>query len=101
MAWNTEGVANNPNSGDILADSGALSLGDHTFTILIWNDTGTAELEVAQRNATNNGDINVQRLVVVGTNVVYPLPITTILNQRIVIRMRTNLSGNIQASLLS
>jgi hypothetical protein len=101
MGWNTEGVKTNPTAGDTLADSGPLSAALKTFTIAIWNDTGGGELEVVQRNALDTADVAVQRITVAGTTLIYPWPVLLVLNQRVIVRLRQDLTGHIQASLLA
>lgn len=101
MAWNTEGVKTNPLASEVLADTGALAASAKTFTLIIWEDTGGGEIEIAHRNALNADDVNVQRIALTGTTIIYPLPVTLLLNQRIIVRMRVALTGHIQASLFA
>ena len=99
MAWDTEGVIENPTEGQIMADTGAILLGIvAVFTIIIWGETETS-FEIAVRNAANNADVNVQRISA-NKYLLVGVPLSLGVNQRVVVRSVAAASYNYQASIL-
>lgn len=99
MGWATEGLKTNPSAGDILADTGPLAAGIASLTVIIWTDAG-CNLNLVQRNALNTADVNSQSLQPNGSMFLAPIPIITLLNQRLQITVDTGVNGHVQASLL-
>lgn len=101
MAWKTEGVITNGGTGDILADTGAQLAGTKTYTFILWSSVG-GNIEMAQRNALNTADVEVQRLAVEPNPkfYIFSVPIELVLNQRIVIRVVDPYTGTFQVSIL-
>jgi len=100
MAWATEGPKSLPAASALLADTGAFGLGLFDFTVII-AATHSAALEFAQRNALNTADSHVQDIYVdVGTQA-FRAGITLAVNERLVVRCKTAVDGDIQASIVS
>jgi hypothetical protein len=98
--WVSEGVKIDPMGGDILADTGQLAVETKPFTVVAWTDAGDAELEVVLRDETDTTDVNVQR-VRAQTTPVFAMPLTLTPNQRLIVRLRVDLAGHIQVSILA
>lgn len=98
--WVTNGPINNPATGEILADTGAIPAGTLSLTILVFTDVGFT-MNLVQRNALNTANVNIQPIAVLGQYTVVGIPAVLVLNQRIRLEVDTAVTGNIQASILS
>lgn len=101
MAWYTNGIVTDPSGGDILADTGPLSVGGNSLHLILWCDT-SVYVDVVQRNATNTADVNTQRIYIGADGTIHmsPLPVTALLNERVIVRNLYGFAGNVQASLM-
>jgi hypothetical protein len=99
--WATAGVKTNPANGTILADTGAISGGVGSYTIVVAS-TVVARLEVVVRDAANTTDVNMQTLPTVASGLVHlMLPMDVPPGGRIVIRNNGAITGVVHASILS
>lgn len=101
MPWTTNGLLTDPSAGDLLADTGVLSAGFMSFTLMVYTNGGVV-FDLVQRNALNTADIGSQRLSIINTGNLHAqsIPLTLSLNQRVVIRNVNDVTGNVQASIL-
>ena len=101
MGWATEDIKDRPIAGTILADTGALlALSGIPVTVVVWAEQ-LCILAVAQRNALNTDDVEMQRIYVEPGTEIFPFSSMTFsVNERLVIRCHENVDGQIQASIL-
>ena len=101
--WATEGLKVNPSAGTILADTGAVgSLLTLSVTLIAWTNTGVL-VDIAQRNLGNTADVNVQRIVISATSTfnTVNVPVHLALGQRLVVRTVSDMTGQVQVSILT
>lgn len=100
--WASAGVKTNPATGTILADTGAISGGIGSYTIIVAS-TVVARLEVAVRDATNTSDVFMQTVPTVANGLVTinGLPADVPPGGRIVVRNNGAITGVVHASILS
>lgn len=87
--WASEGEKVTLSAGELLADTGALTVGVSNATILVFSNTAL-NLELVRRNAANTADDRVQPFYVTGSNtekITMPFPIGSI-NQRFQVRSK-------------
>lgn len=97
--WVTEGPKTDPAADVILADTGSLPAGVSTITIVLWSDVNCI-VNFVQRNALNTTDVNVQPLQVAGSFVATEVNVSLLLNQRLLLRNDSNITGHVQASII-
>jgi hypothetical protein len=104
MAWSTNGVLIDPDTNDLLADTGALSLGTYSFVILAWSDTACG-ITLHHRNATNTADVHSQKLQLTTTSSAFAqivtIPAVLLLNERLTLTLDNGFTGTIQCSILA
>jgi len=103
--WATEGIITDPGNNELLADTGALTVGTFSFTILAWSDVG-GSLTLRLRNALNNGDVKTQKITLSTSNNVFSeivsVPIVVLaVNQRVTLTLDSGFTGTIQCSILA
>ena len=96
--WVTEGNKLSPNVGDLLADTGALSVASLATTILVSCDDDAAFV-IHHRNALNTADLQAHRVAEFGYFFKLQVTFALVLNERITITADT-VKGNIQASIM-
>ncbi|SRR5258706_16425110 len=99
MAWSSEGKKTNPAAGTLLADTGglpAMSLGSN---LIIWSNV-FVRLIIAVRNATNTADVAAQTVECTGNFIALGVPVTLVLNQRLIIRTDNDIAGDVQGSII-
>jgi len=98
----TAGILSSPAAGDILADTGQLSVSTLSFTVII-STQYASRVTIALRNAANNGDIWAQ-LIHTSSDAPTLLQglgsIAFALNQRLVVRAESAMIGEVQASIM-
>ena len=101
MGWATEGIKSAPGAGTILADTGALlALSAVPMTVVVWAKR-TSTLVVAQRNATNTADVEMQRIYAQSGTEIFPFSsISCSLNDRFVVRCEDDADSDIQVSIM-
>lgn len=95
MAWSSEGKKTDPVAGTLLADTGglpAMSLGSN---LIVWSNV-FVRLIIAVRNALNTADVASQTVECTGNFIVVGIPITLVLNQRLIIRTDNDITGDVQ-----
>lgn len=98
--WATAGVVESPSAGDVIADTGPISVGlNFALTALIWSQQNTS-FTIHQRNALNTADINSQKVSPISGFIYVAMPVTLLTNQRITVTVDESLELNCQASLL-
>ena len=102
MSWSSAGIVPNGVALDLLADTGALTLGTLTFMVFVWTDTQII-LDIVLRNATNLADLNSQRFTIDASASINALtfPVAVLLNQRVIARLVSGFSGLAQVSILT
>ena len=100
MAWHTEGPKTDPTDGTVLADTGPMSAGIQNATLLVYTDVMFVA-DLVQRNALNTADLNVQPIAITSQLAVVGVPFTFVLNQRVLLRVNGNVTGHMQASILT
>lgn len=101
MAWATANTITDPTAGTILADTGALSIGLLSFTILLASSGPSATLELQLRNAANSANVATQTINSTGYGSdAIPVPIVIGLNQRLRLVVVNNYTGDVDASIL-
>jgi len=99
MAWDSAGLLSSPVSDTVLADTGALTAGALTVTLIIYAPGGGG-VELQQRNPTNTTTVMAQKLNIYGG---IPItgsigPILFSLNERLRIVADGDLTGDVQVS---
>ena len=101
MAWATEGVKVDPVTDDLLADTGQLSIGIASFTILMHNANG-GSVVIQHRNAMNNADLHSQKAYLPSGflhTVIGPVAVVAT-GERLRVLAATDFSGEVQVSIL-
>lgn len=101
--WVSAGEIEDPADGEILADTGALSLGLANAAVIITSNTGLV-VELVRRNATNDADVQKQALQISSyiPFVISGLPIGLSMNQRVLLRVKgPGTVGIVQGSIFS
>jgi len=108
--WYSEGIKTNPIAGDLLADTGALSLADNlrspnkTFKVMV-SGTILARVEIQHRNAANSATLATQLLTVLADSQYLWDPtisgITLAESERIRVVMFANALGSVSASIFT
>jgi len=104
MGWFTAGRVTNPGKAAILADTGPMLATTLAVTVLAWVEREPATIEIAQRDAGNLTDVNVQTLSVdPAQSAETTFTATLQVNQRIVARCTQGLdiSGDIHVSIFA
>lgn len=101
MAWDTAGIVVDPAATEILADTGALSIGLFNFTVFIYANS-FGRIELVQRNAANNADVKKQVILSLGTSEPLCFQFSQVLsiNERIIVRCKDGFTGDAQASIM-
>ncbi len=100
--WATNGEITGPNPGDILADTGPLSVGSVSFTIITWSDDGP-NLLVEHRNALNDTTLHSFRYLPGGVPLhVVTFPLVLLVNERVRVKvLSSQFGGTTQVSILT
>lgn len=100
--WASNGLVVNPSVGDILADTGPLSVGAVSFTITAWTDDGP-QLDLEHRNALNTATLHSMRFIPGGVGLMsFTVPVVLLLNERIrVVVAVAPYGGTTQATIFS
>lgn len=99
MSWATNGPITDPAEGEILADTGALTLG--ITATLICTTTSACTFELVRRNAANTADVKTLTIPVLLSPIFFTsVPLGVSVNERFQIRCVTSVTGTVQASLL-
>lgn len=100
MGWATQGRISNAMKGTVLADTGQMLASTLAIAVVGWTEREPATIEVAQRDATNQNDLNMQTLALsAGQSNDITLTAVLVLNQRLVARAANDISGDVQVSI--
>ncbi len=100
-AWAAGSVATNPSATDVLVTTGQLAAGDWLFSANMHSEAATT-LQIAHRNAANSADLKAYDIPVPADTeipIIIPIKIPMAKNERIVIRCKANVTGDVQASI--
>jgi hypothetical protein len=97
--WVTNDVFANPPQDTILAETGPLNPGHLSVTLVLWSTPAGGLVDFLVRDAANVDDVMVQLFTAAPAVAPLVLPVSVALNQRVIVRMADNFTGQIQASL--
>lgn len=98
--WVTNGIVTNPTAAQVIADTGAISGGGSSYTVIV-AATAISRFEVAVRNAANTADVTVQNFFVAANgNFTAILPMDVPPGGRVIIRTPAAITGSVQGSIL-
>lgn len=100
MSMFTQGLLTEPVDGTLLADSGALPVGQNRIFVAISSEY-RGRIVLAHRNALNDTDLSTHILFVPDGPKIFPVPaFTTLLNERLVARASGSISGDVQVTII-
>ncbi len=103
--WVDGAIATNPTAGDILADTGALTVGEYVFAFLLvaMGLTSSGRLRIEHRNAANAANLAAQTFPIGADSVlepVFPTKISIVEGERIRVLAGTSITGDVEVSIL-
>ena len=100
--WVDGALTTNPSSGDIIADTTGLTVGEYVFAFLL-TATVAASIRLEHRNAANSSTLAAHTFPVPANDIrepVFPTKISILEGERFRLVMAANLTGDVEGSIL-